>query len=296
MSYKSIGRGPVWILVAMVMLTWGCTPDRMPTMPEPATGPRMAAQVQPPSIGSHLPARVVVLDGLQTITLNGTGFRSGATVTVGSTWGSTTLSGMAVRWISSNTIKILANVGTGQAQWWARVNNPDGTQSDLYRFDVKSAAAYGTGTYIGELNDVPIYANSSLNDAYQCVEYIKRYYVARFPRTNGGRGIGGLGYAKNWYPKAESVGLSKAPNGGTSAPRVENIIVFDDGNIGHVGIISEVGPNYLVVAHQNWLGGGVQVAYKRIPMTVSGGRYTVGAWGSYSVSGWAWPDASKYSR
>jgi surface antigen len=256
----------------------------------------MAVQAAAPSLNSHLPVRVVVLDGLQTITLRGNGFRPGATVTVGSTWGSTTLSGAAVRWVSSSTIKILANVGTGEAQWWARVNNSDGTKSGVYRFDVKSAAGYTTGTYIGELKDIAIYANASLSGAYQCVDYIKRYYATRFPRTNNGKGIGGLGSARYWYTKAADVGLSRAPNGGTNGPRAENIIVFDDGKIGHVGIISEVGSNYLIVAHQNWLSGGVQVAYKRIPMTVSGGRYTVSAWGTYKVTGWAWPDASKYSK
>jgi hypothetical protein len=100
---------------------------------------RFVMQGSAPSINSRLPARVVVLNALQTSTFRGAGLRPETTVTVGSTWGNTTLSGAAVRWENSSTVKILANVGTSQAQWWASVNNPDGSRSGVYRFDVKSA-------------------------------------------------------------------------------------------------------------------------------------------------------------
>lgn len=106
------------------------------------------------------------------------------------------------------------------------------------------------GTYIGHLNDVQIYYNNgNLNSPYQCVAFVNNYYQLRF-----GKNLSGIGNASAYYGQASSYGLIQIPFSG--APRVGDLLCCSGGinGLGHVGIVSEVGANYIKIAHQNAAG------------------------------------------
>jgi surface antigen len=75
--------------------------------------------------------------------------------------------------------------------------------------------------------------------AYQCVEYIRRFYYTVYGDADVGysRGNGG----DYTGAKATSLGLEEYRNGQTDViPRPDDIIVFDGGSYGHIGIVTKV--------------------------------------------------------
>ena len=113
---------------------------------------------------------------------------------------------------------------------------------------------------------------------WQCVEYAARYYKAVYNLQIAGRS------ANTWYANAAAKGLRAFPNGGTSRPRVGDILcsAYSDG---HVAIVREVGPNFVKVIHQNWSNTTADDS-KRLTLTVTGGKYTVQPAGRFSFQGW----------
>jgi hypothetical protein len=149
------------------------------------------------------------------------------------------------------------------------------------------------GTKVGSFNGVDAFSNGTVGNnsgqvskvgsytcgyKWQCVEYTSRYYYVVY-----GRQIAG-GNANTWYANASSKGLKAYSNGGTTKPQVGDVLCSSY-STGHVCIVRAVGPDYVDVVHQNWSNGPADNS-KRLAMTVSGGRYTIQAAGSYSWQGW----------
>lgn len=154
------------------------------------------------------------------------------------------------------------------------------------------AVADPFGSNVGSFQGVPAYSNGTNGTAsnqyntvngyrtgmkWQCVEYVSRFYWLVY-----GRQIAG-GNANSFYGNGK--GLNRRANGGSVRPQVGDILCSASGGYGHVAIVREVGSNYIVVIHQNWANTSADNA-KRMTMTVSNGRYTVAAAGSYSWQGW----------
>ena len=86
------------------------------------------------------------------------------------------------------------------------------------------------------------------NRNYQCVEYVKRFYK----EAMGIDTHGWYGNANQYYGTAREKGLKAYPNGGSIAPQAGDILCFDDGGLGHVAIIMEVGDANIQIIEQNW--------------------------------------------
>jgi len=141
------------------------------------------------------------------------------------------------------------------------------------------------GQIVGEFNGVPIYCNGPKtpkyfsNEKYEYKGYITGYkwqcveYVVRFYKHVYGLEIRG-GDAYEWFDLASEKELKRFPNGDRYAPQAGDILCSESGRWGHVGIIREVGPDYVVVIQQNW-SNAHDDGYKRAPMTVHNGVYTI---------------------
>lgn len=100
--------------------------------------------VSAPQINSVTPAAPTRKDGDQTITVSGSGFQNGLTVTVfipGVT--PITLSGAQIQNVSSTSFTVLVTLNL-VGQYGIRVNNLDGVQSNTFNFQVQSAPPLGT--------------------------------------------------------------------------------------------------------------------------------------------------------
>lgn len=155
----------------------------------------------------------------------------------------------------------------------------------VYTSPTYNTGPYSNGTVIGRVNDVVVYAsgpsNISLTSAYQCVEFTKRYY-AQIYNMNVWLGAG-QNNAVNWYGTASQRGLSAFANGGSTAPRVGDILCFSGNTYGHVAIITEVQGNLIKVAQQN-SGSAAPIG---CTFTRSGNTISASALGSgYTVQGW----------
>jgi hypothetical protein len=89
-----------------------------------------------PTITGISPNPVPGVNGDQTITINGSAFVSGATVTLTSLGVSYPIPASRTTFVSSSQLKISANVTTTAASWTAQVENPGGKLSNVYTFTV----------------------------------------------------------------------------------------------------------------------------------------------------------------
>jgi hypothetical protein len=95
---------------------------------------QIPASSTPPSINSISPNPVPGINGQQTITLYGSNFAPGATVTLNDlTFGGGPYV-KATTFVSSGQLSISANVTAENASWSAQVTNPDGTTSNVFQF------------------------------------------------------------------------------------------------------------------------------------------------------------------
>ena len=103
--------------------------------------------------------------------------------------------------------------------------------------------------------------NESLSGDYQCVELCKRYIVEQYDFINHPY-ASSWGNAINWPQKRENDMADWGDkymvfvNDGYERPREGDIIVWNQGNYGHVGVIIKTGKEkdgdeYIKVAHQN---------------------------------------------
>lgn len=118
---------------------------------------------------------------------------------------------------------------------------------------------------------------------WQCVEYVKRFYhdalEHQMPVV--------WGHARDFYDPAvkhgflnKQRGLVQFQNGGSVAPKVNDLLVFRNSSLGHVAIVSKVTSNEVEVVQQNVRGHPRQ----RHNLKVSEGSYTIT--GSNAPAGW----------
>ncbi len=132
-------------------------------------------------------------------------------------------------------------------------------------------------------NGVYAYSNGSCtgggSGAYQCVEFVDRYFGRSDWTGNGG----------SYFGTASDKGLIAFENGSRIPPQSEDIIGYSGGLYGHVSIVSEVektdNSTYRVhVIEQNFSSAGARAI---LSMTRSSdGLYTIASRGSYAIQGW----------
>ncbi|MBI3735782.1 CHAP domain-containing protein [Candidatus Sumerlaeota bacterium] len=155
------------------------------------------------------------------------------------------------------------------------------------------------GERLGDFNGVVLYSNGQAKPKYsgsekcevdgyvtgykwQCVEYVVRYYKQVY-----GLEIRG-GHARDWFGLAGEKNLLQFANGGTTPPEVGDILCSNSGGWGHVAIIREVGPDYIIVIHQNWKNTADDLA-RRCPMESRDGHWFVKSFPAapaYKWQGW----------
>jgi surface antigen len=158
------------------------------------------------------------------------------------------------------------------------------------------------GEVVDNLNDVAVYYNGGVSHSigrnlapdgynlgikYQCVEFVKRYYYLHFnhrmPDTYGNAvdffdpalGDGELNKAR---------GLTQFQNGGASAPKAGDILVFDRWQFnpyGHVAIVSRAGEGEIEIIQQN--PGPFAPPRETFALAFAGGHWIVG---TARVLGW----------
>ncbi len=120
---------------------------------------------------------------------------------------------------------------------------------------------------------------------WQCVEFVKRFYYQRF----GHRMPDSYGHAKDFFDKNledvaynPSRGLMQYRNVRYSKPEVNDILIYDayhQNPYGHIGIVAEVGADYIVLIQQN-VG---KRSRQRLNLVEYNGIFTVA---DFDVLGW----------
>ncbi len=147
----------------------------------------------------------------------------------------------------------------------------------------------------------PCGSDDAANTGYewQCVEFVNRYYLqvygknVRYPSK---------GNANDYYKTAATRGLTPYPNGGSTPPQIGDIIVSAIGSdatclnpakgqraiCGHVAVVTNVQPNVITVAQQNYLENVNDAEYPllRDPLNPNHVFPFDGKSGSYIVTGW----------
>lgn len=118
---------------------------------------------------------------------------------------------------------------------------------------------------------------------WQCVEYVKRFYHDALDHKMPSV----WGHARDFYdPEVqhgrlnEQRGLVQYQNGGSVQPKVNDLLVFRNGSLGHVAIVSNVTASEIEVVQQNVRGHSRQ----RHRLQGANGRYTIT--GSNAPAGW----------
>ena len=164
------------------------------------------------------------------------------------------------------------------------------TDFDIYR-----------GEVLDSFNGVPVYYNGenftnvsgrnvtsdgyNLGLKYQCVEFVKRYYYEHYHHKMPNS----YGHAKEFFNKNlpdrafnQERGLLQFRNVRTHKPMVGDILVYNGypGNpFGHMGIISEVADDHIVLIQQNF---GTKTR-QTLKLVEFAGIYTIA---DYDILGW----------
>ncbi|MBF0547437.1 MAG: SUMF1/EgtB/PvdO family nonheme iron enzyme [Candidatus Riflebacteria bacterium] len=254
-----------------------------------------------PVISSLEPTSMIAQDASQALMIHGSNFQFGATIRIRESNFSIDKI-KSTHFVSSSLLTVVLNVGaTPSDAWNIQVINPDTSTSGQLTFSAISAPTMNFGDQIGSFSGVVARSdvNEPLNPPYnnevgsntglewQCVEFMNRYYF-QVNHVNL-RSIGGFN-ASATYPYAAALGLNAMSNGGTASPQVGDILCFSGGTggYGHVAIIRDVGPNYVVCIQQHVKNDSRDSNFV-YDMTVSGGNYTVSAarlGADYSCQGW----------
>ena len=146
------------------------------------------------------------------------------------------------------------------------------------------------GTPLGTSNGITAYSsyNSPTNQRpnfqqnqytgikWQCVEYVRRYLIARhgitFQDVQNAYDI----YSLRQFLRVEStdpISVQAIPNG-SKRPKPESLLVYSEGyqGMGHIAVIVHVTDNYIVVAEQNH---GNLYVERHIPCTSSNDSFTI---------------------
>jgi hypothetical protein len=108
-----------------------------------------------PSISSVSPSPVPGINGNQTITIDGSNFLAGATVTLYDIGSGTGPFSMATTLINSGQLTIVANTTAENSTWSAQVTNPDGTASNVFDFSVQEPSSPAPSISSVSPNPVP---------------------------------------------------------------------------------------------------------------------------------------------
>lgn len=113
------------------------------------------------------------------------------------------------------------------------------------------------GQVLGLLNGVAIYRHVGADERglygleYECVEFVNRYYASVLHHRN----LTQNGNADSYFHDPGPKRLVAFPNGSTTPPEPNDILVFDPdgpgGDPGHVGIVYEVSSTRVCFAQQN---------------------------------------------
>lgn len=132
------------------------------------------------------------------------------------------------------------------------------------------------GQVLGLLNGVEIrrHVGNDVRGVYglehECVEFVNRYYATRLRHHNLAR----TGNADSYFYDPAPKGLVAFPNGGTTAPERNDILVFDPdglgGDPGHVAIVYEVTQQRVCFAQQN-----TSSPSGCLPVRVQDGRWSI---------------------
>ncbi len=149
------------------------------------------------------------------------------------------------------------------------------------------------GNIMGTVNGIPVKSsgigssgkiNQNASSINQCTKFCNDYYATVYGMNIRHSGTEG-GHAKTWFGNAILKGLDSFSNGGSTPPRIGDILCFDNNpssstKNGHVGIITEVSDTEVKIAHQNggtsWAPIGGLVNRSGNTLTVSG--FTVQGW------------------
>lgn len=147
------------------------------------------------------------------------------------------------------------------------------------------------GKELDSYKDVPVYYNGEIYTAtygenyskdgyyygykWQCVEYVKRFYYD----AKNHEMPDGYGNAKDFFDDNvkqgelnESRDLVQYRNGENVKPKVDDLIVFTEGEYGHVAIVTKVTDGYIEVIQQNVLG----KPREKFELAMEDGQYYVG--------------------
>jgi len=188
------------------------------------------------------------------------------------------------------TVMFVAIVGTSSATAEPAYKPPYwGNQIGSFTYNGHEVGAYSNGYSAFVYRD-----RGTFGYQFQCVEYVNRFYY----QALGHKNMVGSGNANQYFSTASSKELVAYKNGGTTPPQMGDIICSNGNgvNLGHVAIVRQVLPDSIRVIHQNFknsIGLASENYYNKdanyypLKMTVSGGKYTVSAFGSgYPVTGW----------
>ncbi|MFT6180005.1 MAG: surface antigen [Akkermansiaceae bacterium] len=152
------------------------------------------------------------------------------------------------------------------------VVHPVGTEIATY----KKVSAYQNGTVVTRSHGKH-YADDGYyyGQKWQCVEYIKRFY--HDAKNHDMPSV--WGNARDFFDPAvhhgqlnPNRGLVQFRNGGNTPPKPDDLLVFRDGSLGHVAIITKVNSDSIEVIQQNVLGSPTSSHQ----LKKQNGNYTVG--------------------
>ncbi|MHB8165168.1 MAG: Lcl domain-containing protein [Sulfuricella sp.] len=209
--------------------------------------------------------------------------------------------------IMNGTPQIAARNGTLYVWWYIQWNSGLLGWVAEDQGDLMPLVTTAWNDQIGSFNGVPAYSNGQTKnyfsytdnkntgidtgDEWQCVEYINRYYYLIYGiNLINNSGISGGPSANRYYGMAAALRLTAYQNGGTTAPKVGDILAFGGGanGNGHVAIIQDVGADYVEVIQQNVMEDQRDATFI-YPLTVSGGNYSVDPaklGSNYFTQGW----------
>jgi len=157
------------------------------------------------------------------------------------------------------------------------------------------------GEVLDSHNGIPVYYNGenytnvsgrnvtsdgyNLGLKYQCVEFVKRYYYEHYNHKMPNS----YGHAKEFFDKTlldkdfnEERGLLQFRNVRTHKPMPGDMLIYDaypNNPFGHIGIITEVGDDYVELIQQNF---GTKTRQK-LKLVEFAGIYTIA---DYDILGW----------
>ncbi len=154
-----------------------------------------------------------------------------------------------------------------------------------------------TTTPLAVWEDVPAFSNdpdqttaTSCNSVpgtfgfqYECVEYVDRFFKQLV------RSSASAYFQSSALPGTQnSKGFVQFPNGGSTAPEVDDVLVFDeiiDGvhGYGHVAVITSVAPDHVCIIEQN---GVAPHGVAALPLATLNGAYQITWTSTFPVSGW----------